>query len=105
MLIMIPAFLEMCECSQHGHFKFADGTSGTEFCSKEGARYELRKLSSNRRITEHELTFLKHCVSNVLSLPQADDDAGILVHLTCDLYNEGGLDEKIAQEGPSRYVN
>ena len=87
MLILIPAFLQMCECREHGRFVFPDGTKGTEFCSKEAATRELLGLYGGKRISEHEFKFLKSSISET-EMPYSDKNSDRMIRIACHIKNE-----------------
>ena len=86
-LVKKAAWLDICDCGDHGRFVLSDDTYGTEFCSKEFARKELKRLHGERLIDESELRFLKDEV-NSCRLPISEMDADMSAHLTSGLINE-----------------
>ncbi len=86
-LISSVAFLDMCECGRHGQFVLVDGTKSPEFCSKEKAREELKKLHDDKTITDLEFKFLKDQISDSPRLASTDERANILTQLACEIAN------------------
>ena len=79
--------MSMCECGRHGQFVLADGTKSPEFCSKEKAREELKKLHDDKSVTDLEFKFLKDQISEATRLSSTDEGANILTQLMCEITN------------------
>src|ERR1035437_2754905 len=102
-LIISVAFLSMCECGRHGQFVLVDGTKSPEFCSKEKAREELKKLHNDKSVTDLEFKFLKNQISEATRLSSTDDGANILTQLVCEIANSIPRCEE-QQEQENKYV-
>ena len=83
MLVVIPVFLEMCQCGEHGSFVFPDGTRSEEFCSKESFMNGLYRLKVEVKVSEHEFEFLKNVISDNKTLPPSDWESDPMVWVSC----------------------
>lgn len=105
MSIMIAAYVDLCECGEHGHFVLSGGRTSREFCSRPVARRELLELEACGDITKEEVLFLTDYVARVAQLPVVEREAGFLARLTCDVLNDERTSEQALEESPSKYVN
>ncbi|MFH0804066.1 MAG: hypothetical protein V1896_00495 [Candidatus Zambryskibacteria bacterium] len=101
-LIQKVAYLEMCDCGQHGKIVLANGVELPEFFSKQVALMELEKLFGDELITELEFKFLRNQVSNLSGLPENADLPDLII---CGLTaGQMGHDSTEDNEPPPKYV-
>jgi hypothetical protein len=98
-LITAVAYLEFCECRNHGQFVLADGSRSCGFYSKRTAFTILKLFRQEGKISESEHIFLKDQISNS-DLPLCDEDAHPVVAIVCRRANEEG--ESLTPKGPDK---
>ncbi|GEM_PF-4398333 len=104
-LVIRAAYLDICRCGEHGKIVLADGTIGPEFCSKQAAQDELKRLYGEKLVTEPEFRFLKEEISNLPRLPSTDKQINHLGLIACDFLTAlRKSHDPMEQSPPNKYV-
>lgn len=86
-MIVLAAFLEVCECGERGRFVMADTSRSREFHCENDGEAELMRLRTESKVSDIEVGYLRDCLRRS-SIPRDARYADPFAQLACALMNK-----------------